>query len=72
MPHFQVFDNLPITHRRYTGIFTIQPVDGDKPSVPFQHFGIGAGFFELGKFVRKVENWEKLRNIKSKIPISTH
>ena len=35
--------------------------------VPFQHFGNWGGV--LGS---KVENWEKLRSMKSAIPISKH
>ena len=31
-----------------------------------------AGSFELGKFVRKVENCEKLRSLKSAIPFANH
>ena len=33
---------------------------------------MGSGSFELGKFVHKEENWEKLRGMKSAIPISKH
>ena len=34
----------------------------------FSILGMGAGFFELGKFAGKVENCEKLRSMKSAKP----
>ena len=34
----------------------------------FSILGMRTGSFELGKFVRKVENWEKLRCMKNEIP----
>ena len=44
----------------------------DQLSVTFQCFRNGGGVFELGKYTRKLENWEKLRSMKSAIPVSKH
>ena len=44
-----------------------------KPSVfLFSILGMGAGSFELGKFARKVENWEMFMCMKNAIPFSKH
>ena len=38
----------------------------------FSNLGMETGSFKFGKFMHKVENWVKLRSMKSAMPISKH